>query len=691
MKKIQVMLLFQSDTILVFSVMGILLVLLIPFPPIILDFLLCLNISISILLVLITLNIHEPLEFSTFPAVLLLTTLFRLALNVASTRLILLKGHAGSIIQSFGNFVVGGDVLVGLVIFLILIVIQFVVITKGANRISEVTARFTLDAMPGKQMSIDADLNSGAITEEMAQIRRKKVTQEAEFYGTMDGAGKFVRGDAIAGIIIIAINIFGGFVLGIKRGISPEEALKLYIILTVGDGLVSQIPALLIALATGILTTKTSSESHLAEEMKLQFFRHTKTLGMTSVILFAFGLMPGLPTLPFWGIAVCMGFLYYGLKKKEKIGKEIQKDGEEKAKKQEKEEAKEEDWLSLDRICIELGYKLIDLADQNRKPTLMERVVLLREQIARDLGMLIPPIHIVDNIQISPHNYAILLEGERIAQSTLYPEHYLVLEGAPQPGGKSALSGIIGIDTREPAFGLPAKWVDNEQKEQAEMIGLTVINEISVMITHLSEVLKKNAAKILSRDDVHFLIEQIKKNTPKMVEGIVPEIFSITELHQILQNLLSEKVSIRNLPRILQTLSFYASKTKDINNLTEMVRQNLAASICSRYQGSSGILPVITLSPDTEYKLRQAIFPDSSKTSVSLPPDFLQRIITGIVDIKEKAVSVDGDPVLLVNMDIRKGIRELIFHTLPDMAVLSFQEVLSCPEVKCIGIVQVKD
>lgn len=265
------------------------------------------------------------------------------------------------------------------------------------------------------------------------------------------------------------------------------------------------------------------------------------------------------------------------------------------------------------------------------------------------------------------------------------------MEGAPQPGGNSALSTIVGIDTKEPAFGLPAKWVDSDQKEQAEAMGLTVINEISVMITHLSEVLKKNAAKILSRDDVHFLLEQIKKNTPKMVEGIIPEIFSITELHQILQNLLSEKVSVRNLPRILQTLSFYGSKTKDINHLTEMVRQNIASSLCSRYQGPSGILPVITLSPDTEYKLRQAIFPDPSKTSISLAPDFLQKIITGIVEVKEKSPFVEGDPVLLVNMDIRKGIRELVFHTLPDMAVLSFQEVLACPEVKCIGIIQVKD
>lgn len=394
MDKLNQLLLKQNDILLVFVVMGILLILIIPFPPTMLDFILCLNISFSLLLLLIVLNIFHPLEFSTFPSVLLLATLFRLALNVASTRLILLKGYAGTVIQAFGDFVVGGDPIVGFILFLILIVIQFIVITKGSNRISEVAARFNLDAMPGKQMSIDADLNTGAITDKEAQARRKAVTQEAEFYGAMDGAGKFVRGDAIAGIIITVINIIGGFILGIRGGITVAEALKKYVILTVGDGLVSQIPALLIAVTTGILTTKTSSKTSLANEISDQFTRYPRAIMMTSVILFFFGIMPGLPLVPFWLLSGILGGAWYYVNKAQKT-KEMKKALEQEQEyrqqvEQEESAPNEEQWLTLDRLKIELGYKLIEIADEKQQPSLMDRIILLREQLAKDIGILIP-------------------------------------------------------------------------------------------------------------------------------------------------------------------------------------------------------------------------------------------------------------------------------------------------------------
>ena len=678
----------QSDVLLVIAVMGILLILIIPFPPMMLDFFLCLNISLAILLLLITLNLKHALEFSAFPSILLIATLFRLALNVASTRLILLKAYAGTVIQAFGFFVVGGDPLVGMIIFLILIVIQFIVITKGSNRISEVAARFTLDAMPGKQMSIDADLNSGSIDEKTARKRRKEITQEAEFYGAMDGAGKFVRGDAIAGIVITIINIIGGFILGVRKGIPIEEALRTYIILTVGDGLVSQIPALLIAVTTGMLTTKASSESSLAEELQFQFTRYPKAIGMTAAVILAFGLMPGLPFIPFFVLSLFLASLtYYQTKvSKTKVAEEKEEEAQA-AIPREDEIPPEERWLSLDRIRIELGYKLIDLADPTHKPTLMDRIVLLREQLAREIGILAPPVHIVDNMHITPHDYIILLEGEKVARSTLYPGHYLAIDSGADdiPRDRKDLGGI---DTREPAFGLKAKWIDPTLKEQAELAGYAVINAVSVLITHISEILKQNSYKVLSREDVNILLELTKKQNPSLVENLVPEIFSLTEIHRVLQNLLWEKISILNLPRILEVLSLNFDKTRDANQLTELVRQHLCISICAPHQTSSGLLPVITLDPQTEQNVRGALVPSAKQ--IPLAPDFLQKLLQSITNIKNRYLLSEGDPVLLVNADIRRGMKELVYHTLPNLAVLSFQEVMQVPEIKCIGMAQVK-
>ena len=687
MKLIHSVLLKQTDILLVIVVMGILLILLIPFPPLILDFFLCLNISLGILLLLITLNVKRALEFSTFPSLLLLATLFRLALNVASTRLILLKGYAGSVIEAFGFFVVGGNPLVGFIIFMILVIIQFIVITKGANRISEVAARFTLDAMPGKQMSIDADLNTGAITEQQAEQRRKDVTLEAEFYGAMDGAGKFVRGDAIAGIVIIIINILGGLVLGIKRGMAVTEAITTYIILTVGDGLVSQIPALLISVSTGILTTQTSSESKLADELTIQFNRYPKMIAMTALIVFCFGLMPGLPAIPFWGLSGVLITWYYFLVRSQVEAEQAEKEEATTA----AEPPDEKSWLNLDRLRIELGYKLVELADTSQSPTLMQRIVMLREQLAGDIGILIPPIHIVDNMQLPPHNYRFLLEGEKLGEYALYPNYYLAISsGTPTMPGEAGINDLPGIDTLEPAFGLKAKWIDASQRQAAERLGYAVINAVSVLITHLSETLKRQSHQILRRDDVHLLLELLKTRAPKLVETSVPDLFSLAEIQQILQNLLAEKVSVINLSRILETLSLYASKTKEINQLTELVRQNLSATICAPYQTGSGMLPVITIDPATENILREAVLPDPSRPQISLSPQFLQKFIHKINDSKQQFALVDGEPVLLVNADIRRQIKELIYHSLPDLAVLSFQEVLDVSEIKCIGMVQVE-
>ena len=689
MKLIQSVLVKQNDILLVIVVMGILLILLIPFPPIILDFFLCLNISLGILLLLITLNVKRALEFSTFPSLLLLATLFRLALNVASTRLILLNGYAGSVIEAFGDFVVGGNPLVGFIIFMILVIIQFIVITKGANRISEVAARFTLDAMPGKQMSIDADLNTGAITEQQAEKRRKEVTLEAEFYGAMDGAGKFVRGDAIAGIVIIIINILGGLVLGINRGMAVTEAITTYIILTVGDGLVSQIPALLISVSTGILTTQTSSDTKLADELTLQFNRHPRMIAMTAFIVFCFGLMPGLPAIPFWGLSGVLIAWYYFLVKAS--AKEDETNKEQQAIAVQTEPPDEKKWLNLDRLRIELGYKLVELADSNQSPSLMDRLVMLREQLAGDIGILIPPIHIIDNMQLAPQNYRFLLEGEKLGEYSLYPNYYLAISsGAPSLPEESGDHDISGIDTFEPSFGLKAKWIDASQRQTAERAGYAVITAVSVLITHLSETLKRQAYQILRRDDVHFLLELLKIKAPKLVETSIPDLFSLAEVQQILQNLLAEKVSVLNLCRILETLSLYASKTKDINQLTELVRQNLSGTICSPYQTSAGVLAVITIDPATENTLREVLLPDPSRPQLSLSPQFLQKFIQKVSDSKQQFALPEGEPVLLVNADIRRQLKELICHSLPDLAVLSFQEVLDVPEIKCIGMVQIE-
>ncbi|BBM85005.1 flagellar biosynthesis protein FlhA [Candidatus Uabimicrobium amorphum] len=683
----------ESDILLVGVIVGILLILIVPFPPEILDFLICLSISTTVLLLLITLNIRQPLEFSSFPSILLIITLFRLSLNVASTRLILLHGDAGSVIQAFGFFVVGGDPIVGMILFTILIIIQFIVITKGASRISEVAARFTLDAMPGKQMSIDADLNAGAITEDAARERRKEITQEAEFYGAMDGSSKFVRGDAVAGIIIIIVNILGGIILGIMRGMSIGEAVKKYVILTVGDGLVSQIPALLIAVTTGILITKTSSNSHLANEIKTQLTRYPRTLAMTTAVILLFSVMPGLPFFPFFIMAMASGLVFYNMQRTEKKQREQQEP--EQITEDVPQEPSEEQWLRLDRLRIELGYKLVEIADTYSHPTLMSRIVSLRQQLAQEYGIVIPPVHVIDNIQLPPNNYRILMEGEKLAENTLYPDLFLVI-GEEESNlendihnilGNQDSDELVGIKVQEPAFGIPAKWVDSVQKDKAEMLGYTVINPASVLVTHLSETIKKSAYAILSRDDVQFLVDVAEKNYPILVKNTIPDQVSLVQLHQVLQSLLLEQIPILNLPRILESLSKHITKTKDMAQLVTFVRQDIAISITSRYQSSDGSLPVITLAPENEQTLREVI---TSSSKTPLAPDFLQKLVTSISSIKQQNTAVvSGLPILLVSADVRYGIRELINHSLPDVPVLSFQEVMSVPQIQCIGVVQI--
>ncbi|MBL8738534.1 MAG: FHIPEP family type III secretion protein, partial [Planctomycetes bacterium] len=541
----------QRNTLLAVFFIGILAVMLIPLPPVLLDAMLCLNITVSLMILMAVLNAGRPVEFSTFPSVLLFTALFRLSLNVASTRLILLDGNAGDVIRTFGNFVVGGQPLVGIVIFLVLIVIQFIVITKGQNRISEVSARFALDAMPGKQMSIDADLGAGLITAEEAKARRQALTTEMEFYGAMDGAGKFVRGDAVAGLIITGINIVGGLLMGmLYRNQTIGQAFSHYTILTIGDGLVAQIPALLVSTAAGILVTKGASEESLGQEMGDQLMASGRAMRLVAIVLVLLSLLPGMPTVLFASIAAVL-FTFSGTVEGAKARAIAQKQqaAEQAEKKPEGEQAPVEELLAVDRLGVEIGYRLIGLVEPGRHGGLLDHIRSLRRQFAQALGLVVPPIRVRDNVQLDPNTYRILLGGQEIARGTLRAGQFLAMD----PSGTAA--PIAGVETIEPAFGLPARWIAESDKDRAELLGYTVIDAASVLITHLTEVLKKVSGELLSRDDVKALVDNLKKVTPAVVEELIPGQLTLGQVQRILAGLLKEGVPIRNLQTILEALA----------------------------------------------------------------------------------------------------------------------------------------
>ncbi|BBO18111.1 flagellar biosynthesis protein FlhA [Candidatus Brocadia pituitae] len=674
----------QGEIVLIAGVIGIFVVLIIPIPPFILDLLITVNISVTLLLLLVTLHAKGPLDLSTFPSILLFLTLFRLSLNVASTRQILLHGYGGQVIASFGEFVVGGNVVVGMVVFLIIIVIQFIVITKGATRISEVAARFTLDAMPGKQMSIDADLNAGLITEEQARHRRELISKEAEFHGAMDGASKFVSGDAIAGIVIVLINIVGGMVMGVRNGMPVAEALQHYTILTVGDGLVSQIPSFIIATASAVIITKTSSSENLGRDLTGQMFSQPNAVAFASGILAIFSIIPGLPKLPFMIFAGFFGILFFLLKKsskklimEESKGNEIKKNSQEPPSEEDVEKL-----LHVDRMGIEVGYKIVPLVDPLKNGGILERINALRRQMARDMGMIVPPIRVRDNLHLGANQYVIKIRGQDIAKGDLFPECYLAIDS----GGTT--KSIDGTKTTDPAYGLPAVWITGSVKDDAEASGYTIVDPVSVMITHLTEIIKNHAYEILCREDVQKLIENLKKESPSLIEELTPSVLPLGSVQEVLKNLLKEQIPIRDMATILETIADYVTATKDTELLTEYVRQRLSRTICQKYQNVEGKIGVISFDPQLEQAIANAIHKTDRGNLLALEPLMAQKLIDKLTEVIRGSLATGYEVVLLTSSNIRSHIRHLIENALPQVAVLSYKEVSSGVKIDSVGTVK---
>ncbi|MGD9278031.1 MAG: flagellar biosynthesis protein FlhA, partial [Desulfobacterales bacterium] len=628
-----------------------------------------------------------PLDFFIFPPLLLVTTLFRLSLNVASTRLILLHGNegalaAGKVIKSFGSFVVGGNYVVGLIVFIILVIVNFVVITKGATRIAEVAARFTLDGMPGKQMGVDADLNAGLIDEDEAKARRAMITREAEFHGSMDGAAKFVRGDAIAGIIITVINIIGGFIIGVlQQKMSVIDAAQNYTLLTVGDGLVSQIPALTISTAAGIVVSRAASEGTMGKDFAKQFLNYPKAIYLSALTVFFFGLIPGLPHIPFILLSILIGgsvFLLGGREEKIKI-KEI-----EEKKKETVEEGPEpvEHLLIVDPLELEVGYGLIPLVDREQGGKFLDRVRSIRRQFALEMGMVIPPIHIRDNLQLKSSEYQLLLKGVKIAGAELMMNHYLAMD----PGDVSRK--IDGVETMEPAFNIPAVWIPEERKEEAKLAGYTVVDDATIMATHLTELLRKHASELLGRQEVQNLLDNLSKSYPKAVEELVPNLLSLGIVQKVMQNLIRERISIRDLLTIVETLADYAVLTKDPDLLTEYVRNKLSRSIISPYIGEDGFLKLITMDQNVEDLLIQGIQNADHGSYLSIDPKIADSIIASIKKESEKAMSKNIQPILLTSPVIRRHLKKMVEYFVPSLMVLSQSELLSDIGFKSIGKVR---
>jgi flagellar biosynthesis protein FlhA len=673
----------QGELLLAIGVIGVLIVLIIPLPSFLIDILITINIACSFLLLLTILYIRESLELSAFPSMLLFFTLYRLALNVATTRLILLNGYAGDVITSFGHFVVGGNLVVGFVVFLLLTVIQFIVIVKGSSRISEVAARFTLDAMPGKQMAIDADLNAGLITEEDAKERREKISKEAEFYGAMDGAAKFVTGDTIAGIIIIFINVIGGIVLGSIKGMGMAEAGQTYTILAIGDGLVSQIPSLIVATSAGILITKSSSKESLGRDITGQLFSQPKALGFAACVLGLFGFVPGLPKIPFFLLAALFGALYNISRKSSKVAREAEKVLEvaETEKRPEPQETVEK-LLAVDRLGTEIGYKLIPLVDPSKGGGVLERINAMRRQLAKEIGIIIPPIRLRDNLQLDADAYSIMIRGEEVASGELMVGNYLALD----PGGVS--KQIEGTKTTDPAYGLPGVWVSEFQKEEAETAGYTIVDPASVLITHLTEVIKSHAYEILSREDVQKLIDTLKQTAPTIVQELTPNVMTIGGVQMVLKGLLREQVPIRDLSTILETIADNASLTKDTEAIIECVRQNLARAICSKYQTKDGKLGVISLDPQLEQTISSSIHRTEQGTLLALEPAFAQKLIEKMSPVIQETIPSGYEVVLLTSTAIRHHIRKLIEVFLPTLPVLSYKEIAPGVQIQSLGVVR---
>lgn len=675
----------SSDVVMILAVVGILLAMLLPVPAFLLDFFLALNITLAIIVLITTMYTKSSLEFSVFPTMLLVLTLFRLALNVASTRLILLRGNegpqaAGAVIQSFGNFVVGGDYVVGMIIFVILVLINFMVITKGAGRIAEVAARFTLDAMPGKQMAIDADLNAGIIDEKEARERRKTIARESEFHGAMDGASKFVKGDAIAGIIITGINIVGGLTIGVLNGMPVARAATNYTLLTVGDGLVSQIPALIISTAAGILVSRGGDEDRLGQAFSKLIFSKTTPIYVASLLVFALGLVPGLPGIPFMSLGLALGGVLYLLtrgKAEEAAEKEAAAAEEATAPASGPEEV--EHLLSLDAMELEVGYGLIPLVDTSQDGTLLSRIRSMRRQFASEMGIVIPPIHIRDNLNLRPAEYRMLIKGVEMARYELMVNHVLAMD----PGDVSRR--MDGFPTTEPAFGLPAIWIPGDREEEAKFSGYTVVDNSTVVATHLTEIIRSHAAELLGRQEVQHLLDNLAKTSPKAVEELVPSVMSLGMVQKVLQNLLAERVSIRDLLTIVETLADYGSMSKDPDLLTEYVRQKLSRSILAGHMGPGGNLPVLTLDRKVEESLTKSIQNTEHGAYLAVDPRMAEQLMAAIRAEMDKALNQNIQPVLLCNPSLRRHLRRLLEQALPSLAVTSHAEIVQNVNIQAVG------
>jgi len=671
-----------GDAVLAGAILLILAVMIVPIPTFLLDLLLVMDIGLALVILLMTVYTQQPLRFNVFPTLLLLSTLYRLALNVASTRTILLQAYGGKVIEAFGNFVVGGNYAVGIVAFTILAVIQFVVITKGASRIAEVAARFTLDAMPGRQMAIDADLNAGLIDEHEARTRRMDITRQADFYGAMDGAAKYVRGDAIAAVIITLINIVGGFVIGmLQHHMSVGESLRTYTLLTIGDGLVAQIPALVVATGSGILITRSEGQKNLASEISTQLFREPKAAFMAAAILAFLGMIPGLPFFPFLLLAALAATA--GWASRRALRAEAVAAAEASTEKKETGPEKVETLLAVDPLELEIGFGLIPLVDEKREGgDLLKRVTLVRRQCATDLGLLVPPVRVRDNIRLGQDAYRLRLKGVEIAKGSIQIGHLLAMSP-----GANALP-LEGIETQEPVFGLKALWILPHHRSEAQMAGYTVVEPTAVMATHLSETIKAHAADILGRQEVQTVIDQVKQKHPAVVDELIPSQMTIGGVQKVLQRLLRERVSIRDMVTILEALADHAPLTKDVDTLVERVRESLGRGITEQYRDEKGQLAVISLDPELEQELIQSLSANDGLPRLALPTVRARQVLDRLSQAVTAAVKTAAQPVLLCSPYLRPYLRAFVERALPQIAVLSYAEVISAGTVKTIATVK---
>ncbi|MBO0443387.1 flagellar biosynthesis protein FlhA [Vagococcus fluvialis] len=666
----------------VVAVIGLIII---PLPSTILDFLIIINMTIGINILLITLFTKSVLEFATFPTLLLITTMFRLGLNISSTRLVLTKGNAGHVIDAFANVVAGNNYIVGAVIFIIITIIQMVVVTNGASRVSEVSARFTLDAMPGKQMAIDADLNAGLITEDEAKKRRKDLQREASFYGAMDGASKFVKGDAIAGIIITLINLIGGILIfSLMQGMGVLEALDRFGKLAIGDGLVSQIPSLLISVSSGIIVTRSDDDNTFGNAIKEDFFPNPLIAGIVACVMFIVALVPGFPKIPFFIMSGIFGFISFKKYESEDLEEQRQIERRQELLLLQKEKELEEDdsvsSFQVEPISIEIGYALIPMTDDSLDNSLMKQIISIRKQCAHELGVLLTPIRIRDNLQLGPNDYCIKIKGNEVARGEIYPNKFMVINP------ENEQMKLDGIPAKEPAFGLDALWIDEHDREIADIHGSTIVEPVTVIATHLKEVIYNNTAELLGRQEVKHLLEGIKDKYNVVIDELIPEIMRLGEVQKVLQNLLKEQIPINDLVTILETLADYGTATKDVEVLTEHVRQSLKRTIVKQYLGVDGVLRVVTLHPEVEELISKSTQKTTSGSVPVLKPDLITRLFDSINQVNQSLITQNIQYVILASPNTRLTFRKLISYNFPEVAVLSLNEVPNEVEIETVGM-----